>query len=169
MWRRIGRTFSYFQWRWRTAPNHEMVAELPDSLQQLFWTMHPADQAHCIRAAVQCRREALRRGMAAHDRERLEQAALVHDVGKGVIAIGLGPRLVSALPFIPGLQRLFMLLRPNGAEQLMVLADHAQLGANLLARAGCAEAVVELVANHHEPALDNDVLAGILQRCDNGC
>jgi hypothetical protein len=96
----------------------------------------------------------------------LQQAALLHDVGKSgaefsvidrsltVFLAALAPRLLGAL----------LHARPAFARRYAVYADHARIGANRLRAAGATE-LAGIVAEHHAAQPASEVTRG-LQRAD---
>lgn len=96
----------------------------------------------------------------------LQQAALVHDMGKAGARVSVVERSVTvflsaASP--PLLQRLLR-ARPGFARRYEIYRDHARIGAERLYAAGAAE-LAAVVAEHHasHPTLD---LTRRLQRAD---
>jgi hypothetical protein len=72
------------------------------------------------------------------------RAALCHDVGKSVAALGpVGRALATAAGALPG-------VRPGGRAGAYLA--HAELGARLLAGAGARPETVAWAAAHHDPA-----------------
>lgn len=96
----------------------------------------------------------------------LQQAALLHDVGKSgtefsvidrsltVFLAALAPRLLEAL----------LKARPAFARRYAVYADHARIGADRLRAAGATE-LAGIVAEHHAAQPASEVTRG-LQRAD---
>jgi putative nucleotidyltransferase with HDIG domain len=112
---------------------------------ELFYSMSPMDQHHCL-AVFRTLREAGEADGA------LLQAALLHDVGKtrgpvriwhrvmAVLANALAPRLWEKMDEKPGTWR----------YPFYVHRQHALLGAELAHEAGCSHEVVWLVAHHED-------------------
>jgi hypothetical protein len=96
----------------------------------------------------------------------LQQAALLHDVGKSgaefsvmdrsltVFLAALAPRLLEAL----------LKARPAFARRYAVYADHARIGADRLRAVGATE-LAGIVAEHHAAQPASEVTRG-LQRAD---
>jgi hypothetical protein len=96
----------------------------------------------------------------------LQQAALLHDVGKSgaefsvidrslaVFLAALAPRLLEAV----------LKARPAFARRYAVYADHARIGADRLRAAGATE-LAGIVAEHHAVQPASEVTRG-LQRAD---
>jgi len=73
-------------------------------------------------------------------------AALVHDVGKIVVALGMPERFAELVRESAASQRPF-----HDVEQERLGATHAEVGAYLLGRWGLPFSLVECVAYHHRP------------------
>jgi hypothetical protein len=154
------------RWRYRTRQfvrglrpriSAEEAAEarrlLSDGELRLFLAMTPRDR----RQAFDVLRWLQHRGEPS---EALQVAALLHDAGKGEIAVcdriafvlleAISPRLVDALAARHGSRR----RRP-----LWRLRHHARLGASRLERAGSDPRVLELVRGHCSDPGDDDELA----------
>jgi len=102
---------------------------------RLFWGQAAADQRH----ALGCARVVLER---APGRPDLARAALLHDVGKGMVRLGVGGRVLAT-----GLSLLHL---PTPGRLGAYLA-HGCRGAHELARAR-AEPLVVAYARHHHAA-----------------
>jgi hypothetical protein len=109
----------------------------------LFDAMHRADRRHGVDVV-----RALRRA-GVTDRDALV-AGLLHDCGKG--RVGVVPRVIHALGERYGdrIRRAAAVL-PGMAPALDHLARHAELSAELAARAGCSERTVELIRWQEAP------------------
>jgi hypothetical protein len=130
----------------------EVAALLPRTALDLFESMSPADQRHALRVCM---------GLRA--RGRFEQdiltAALLHDVGKAagrvpfwtrpVIVIGkrFSPRLLTRLTVYPVEEGHL----PRWRRALSYAWWHAEVGAELAARAGLSELAVHYIRMHHRP------------------
>jgi hypothetical protein len=127
----------------------DLAQNLHPLQQELFFQMPPMDQRHCL-AVFQALRE------AGHRDPALLQAALIHDVGKSlgpvgirhrvtaVLAKALSPRLWESLDGEPG----------SWLYPFRVHRQHAALGAELAAQAGCSSEVVWLVAHHEDDHIE---------------
>ena len=116
----------------------------------LFRGMSPADQRHSLRVL----RALLQNGPQG---ESLLKAALLHDIGKSRCRINVLHRTAAVLlKAVFGHVPAFITVRPDGRAcslPLFVIANHARIGANMLAQAGTEERVWRLVELHHlEPA-----------------
>ena len=145
-------------------------AVLPEGAYRLFEKMSPGDRAHALCVARLLRR----RGQITPE---VEQAALLHDVGKVGGGLALPYRgLVVILNRINGhwLDHLAKADPASWRYPFYVHLHHAELGACWCERAGCPALTVALV-RHHESALDSvgdPVLAeklARLQQADNMC
>jgi HD-like signal output (HDOD) protein len=98
----------------------------------------------------------------AHLQNAAVVSALLHDVGKLVLAARLPSYMERALAVASRDQCTF-----HDAEQKCVGATHAEIGGYLLGLWGLAPVVVEIVANHHaptrvaDPSHGFDALAGV--------
>lgn len=120
---------------------------------RVYQGMDPRDREHACRVTLHLLRE---RPAAAPE---LVAAALLHDCGKSVRPYRVAERVLVGL--VP--TRLARLLPPLGA--LGIRAQHPELGAALLTRAGARPRVADLVARHHRPA--GDAEAGLLHHYDD--
>jgi len=114
----------------------EAFALMSSSEQQLYRSMTPRDQQHCLVVYARLRE------MHTEDRDLLV-AAMLHDCGKG--SITLWHRVVFVLldATAPSLLRRAVAHRPESA--LYRCVHHAELGAQLAETAGSSPAVVELI------------------------
>lgn len=144
------------------APDGEAVRTLLSPAEfRLFEAMEPRDRSHAVRTL-----RWLERAGAATGRD-VRVAALVHDVGKGRLALWHRVAYVL-LGALPGALLDRLCRRGAGARgALWRLRHHDLLGAALLREAGSAPRVVELVERHLTPraaADDPDLRA--LQEAD---
>lgn len=130
----------------------EVVAILPSEALPLFQSMSPADQHHALRVC---------RGLRArgYDERDVLIAALLHDVGKAagrvpfwtrpVIVLGkrFAPHLLTRVTAYPvALQHL-----PRWQRSLSYAWWHAEVGADLAAKAGLNARVAHYIRMHHRP------------------
>ena len=98
--------------------------------------------------------------------ELLQQAALLHDMGKGLVTFSIIERSLTVLIKAVSPAALTALLRTRPGLELRyhTYADHAAIGARLLEAAGAPE-LAAIVAEHHDsqPRLE---LTRRLQRAD---
>jgi hypothetical protein len=119
----------------RPAEQAEASRLLRPEERKLFWEQATPDQRH----ALECARALLERAPGRYD---LARAALLHDVGKGTVWLGIPGRVLATglsllhLP-TPGPLGIYLTHGPRGAEEL------AGLG---------AEPLVVAYARHHHAA-----------------
>jgi putative nucleotidyltransferase with HDIG domain len=96
----------------------------------------------------------------------LQQAALLHDIGKRDAQFSVLERSLSVFfkALSPPLLRRVAAMRPAFGDRLRIYEDHARIGADRLRTAGAPE-IAAIVAEHHaeHPALD---LTRRLQQAD---
>ena len=128
----------------------EVARWLPPSAYALFTSMSPADQRHSLRVCLGLQ------ALGCAEPEMLA-AALLHDVGKArgrvpfwtrpVIVAGkrIAPRLLKQVAVYPreGL--------PRWRRALGYAWWHAEIGAEMAARAGLPERAVLYIRTHHQP------------------
>ncbi len=119
-------------------------------LWRLFQQQSRADQAHALAVWRAVR--------AAGGDNVVQQAALLHDVGKSRVPLRLWHRVLAVLgraccprwargPWAQG--------PPRGWRAAFVVAEHhAAWGAAMAQAVGAAAEVVELIAHHHDPVPD---------------
>lgn len=93
----------------------------------------PYTRGHSERVAEYAQAIAVQMGLSQADREMLERAALLHDVGK--IGVSLGT-LVSAKDLTP--------------DEMRAIRRHPVLGADLLGDVDFLRDIVDVVRSHHE-------------------
>ncbi len=140
---------------WRSLAAHPLDdddraildATLPAAGQALFFTMSRNDQRHSLTVY----RALGARGCA--DGELLA-AALLHDSGKGSgrVPFLVRPLVVLLRAFAPKLLDWFARSpRPWFRRPFYYAWRHADIGADLAARAGLSPRVVTLIRTHHQP------------------
>lgn len=117
----------------------------------LFVAMESRDRTHAVRTLNR-----LDRGAGAGDRHAapagdLRVAALVHDVGKGRLALGHRVAYVLLHAASPALLDRLARRGRGWRGALWRIRHHALLGGGLLREAGSAPRVVELVERHTAP------------------
>jgi len=172
MWTRIKQVLRYL-FR-RMGPEEKALVQrfLDEQEQVLFWTMGEGDQLHCVSVA----REIFKEDLSLEEKTLLVKAALLHDVGKAVGALSLLDRILYTIvdrlvPFYltdlqaPTRARSFLERR---RQALVILHQHAQLGARMVEKNGCAPEVVALVEAHHRNSSEGRdwQLLRLLQRAD---
>jgi hypothetical protein len=144
---------------------------LSEAAYKLYAEMSPGDQVHalCVLARVQS---------MGQSSSALEQAALLHDVGKAGSGLTLGHRvLIVLVRWLHGdlLVRLAQAQRGSWRYPFYVHVHHAELGARRCAQVGCSQRTIALVQYHgldslarlDDPDLREEL--GVLQRADNLC
>jgi len=122
------------------ALRDEAFAWLPEPQRHLFDSMTPRDQQHCLDVYRRLR-------AAGHDDADLLAAALLHDCGKGPIALWHRVAFVLLQGAAPALLR--RVARPgDGASWRATMhrcLHHEELGAQLARAAGCSERTAALI------------------------
>jgi hypothetical protein len=127
------------------ALRHEGLSLLGAGERRLFASMAPRDQQHCLDVYRRLRD-------AGHGDRELLAAALLHDAGKGRVALWHRVAYVLLRAAAPGL--LERLAAPAGApwpavsglrQALFRCLHHERLGARLAREAGCSETVAALI------------------------
>lgn len=130
------------------ADDHAILdATLPVAGRALFFTMSRNDQRHSL-TVYRALRE---RGCDDAD---LLAAALLHDSGKGGgrVPFLIRPVVVLLRAFAPGVLRwLARSPRPWFRRPFYYAWRHAEIGADLAARADLSPRVVTLIRTHHQP------------------
>lgn len=122
----------------------------------LFRSMPRCDQRHCLDVFY-----ALRDG--GYGNETLLRAALIHDVGKSAGRLPIWHRVAVVLldRFWPGRLSSLAAHGQGWKAPFVVHAQHARLGAQWAAEAGCSPQVVALIRAHHEPGAEEKRLAAL--------
>lgn len=138
-------------------------SRLSAAQRRLFVTMDLADQRHCLDVY-----RLLTEG--GHDDEDLLQAALLHDVGKGLTRVRLWHRVAVVIvnAIHRGIcDRLQCDKQGSWRYPFFVHRHHAELGARLIEAAGSRPRVVDLVRRHDTGGDDGALEA--LRRADQEC
>jgi hypothetical protein len=153
----------------RVSPDDLREADevLPSNAQELFRRMSVPDQRHSLNVMRMLRRQ-------GHAEPDLLAAALLHDVGKSAAWIAPWHRavIVLGMRFAQGLFAWLGGGEPHGWRRpFVVLRQHAEIGAEWAAQAGCSALTVSLIRRHQEPLrrapLDQEErLLVALQRAD---
>ncbi len=147
----------------RPRVDAELLADafrlLREPEQRLFSTMTLRDQQHCLDVYNRLRQQ-------GHDDPELLAAALLHDVGKGRIALWHRVAYVLLSAATPGLLRRLAVPGdgPNWRAALYRCRHHPELGAELARQAGCPTQVVALIHGENVDAQDGRLAA--LQAAD---
>ena len=146
----------------RVSDDERVAVErlLGPALWPLFAGLPVNDQRHGLDVL-----ETVRRLEGQPDR-LLQQAALLHDVGKAGAAFSVVDRSLTVFlgAASPRLLRMLRQARPGFARRHDVYVDHARIGAERLRAQGAAE-LAAIVAEHHSPAPTSEVTRR-LQRAD---
>ncbi len=132
----------------------EAFGLLNEREQALFVSMTPRDQQHCLSVYRRLRTE-------GHEDRALLTAALLHDVGKGEIALWHRVVYVLLEGGAPGLLR--RSASPGSGrgwrQTFYRCLHHPRLGAELAREAGCSEQVAVLIGTAADDAADERLLA----------
>lgn len=133
---------------------------LGPELSPLFLELPVNDQRHGLDVL-----ETVRRMEPEPDRI-LQQAALVHDAGKGGVRFSVIDRSLTVFlqAISPRVLGALLRIRPGFARRYRSYADHAQVGAERLRQQGALE-LASIVAEHHAAEPANEVTRR-LQRAD---
>jgi len=142
----------------RPRVDTELRAEAFDLLsepqRELFLTMTPRDQEHCLAVYDRLREQ----GQGERD---LLVAALLHDAGKGSVALWHRVAYVLLSAGAPGLLR--RLVEPGDGrlwrQALYRCLHHPRLGAERARQAGCSEGAVALICEDATGAPAEQLLA----------
>jgi putative nucleotidyltransferase with HDIG domain len=144
----------------------EARALLSPAQRALFERMAAPDRHH----ALAVYRTLQERGIQSED---LLVAALLHDVGKAESPPPIWVRVAVVLleQFAPRLLAQISAGEPRGWRRLFVIyRQHAEIGAEWAAQAGCSPRTVDLIRRHHLPVSSPeggaDPLLAILQEVD---
>jgi hypothetical protein len=139
----------------RARPTKQGMAEaqaaLPPELYTLFARLQPSELAHSINVFRSVRTQ-------SEDPDLLA-AALLHDVGKIVVPLGLWEKVFIVLVRKLGLRGFFdrfnrgaLDAKPSGFARGLVVAErHPAWGAQLANQAGASRMVVQLIRRHQDP------------------
>jgi len=132
----------------------EAFALLAEPQRRLFASMTPRDQQHCLDVYRRLR-------AAGHDDPDLLTAALLHDAGKGPIALWHRVAFVLLDGAAPALLRRIA-LESDGASWRATMyrcLHHEALGAQLARAAGCSERTAALIRGDGVAADDRAFVA----------
>ena len=119
----------------RPAEQARAAALLRPQERPLFWQQTPADQRHGWESAARV----MARTPARRD---LARAALLHDVGKGIVRLSVPGRILA------GVLSLLHLPAPGALGAYLA---HGPCGAEALQAAGAEPVVVAYARHHHRP------------------
>jgi putative nucleotidyltransferase with HDIG domain len=89
-------------------------------------------------------------------------AALLHDVGRLVLAKALTPHMLHLIAELAEAEN----LAPLEAERAVLMTDHAELGAIAAEAWQLPDAIVEAIRHHHAPLQSSSPLATIVALSD---
>lgn len=146
----------------RVTPQEALEVQriLGPELSPLFLALPVNDQRHgldVLRTVTQLEGEPTR---------MLQQAALLHDAGKGGVRFSVIDRSLAVFlsAVSPRLLETMLRARPGFASRYRAYADHARAGADQLKSRGATE-LAAIVAEHHAAAPASDITRR-LQRAD---
>lgn len=140
------------------ALRDEAFALLTEPQRRLFESMTVRDQQHCLDVYRRLRASSPPRG---HDNSDLLVAALLHDCGKGQIALWHRVAYVVLDAAAPGFLRGIAAPGdgPGWRKALYRCVHHAELGARLAGQAGSSSRVVDLIRGEHDAATSEQLAA----------
>jgi putative nucleotidyltransferase with HDIG domain len=145
----------------RVTPEERATAErILGPLAPFFLKLPVNDQRHGLDVLKTVTR------LEAEPSQLLQQAALLHDMGKSEAHFSVIERSLTVflLSVSPGILRTLQRSRPAFARRYGIYADHARIGAEQLRAAGAAD-LAAIVAEHHATHPASEVTRG-LQRAD---
>jgi hypothetical protein len=132
----------------------EAFRVLNDQEQLLFSSMSPRDRQHCLDVFRALRER-------GHGDRHLLAAALLHDCGKGYVALWHRVAFVVAEATAPAL--LDRVIAPGDGpgwrQSLYRLRHHEEIGADLARRAGSSSVTIELIRSSPSPELREPLAA----------
>jgi hypothetical protein len=132
----------------RDPPDDEPARRiLPSNLYALFQRMPPEDRQHGL--------EMLRLVSACGEPDpTLQQAALLHDVGKAEAGVGLSHRILRVLlaHHVGWLWRWLTADATGWRQPFWVVANHPSRGADWVAASGGGADLADLIRHHEAPA-----------------
>lgn len=153
----------------RVSPDDLREADemLPPQARELYRRMSVPDQRHALNVMRALRDE-------SHTEPDLLAAALLHDVAKSAARIHAWHRAIIVLSkrFAPGVLEWLTRGEPCGWRRPFVIhRQHAELGAEWAAQAGCSALTISLIRRHQEslhraPREKEEQLLIALQRAD---
>jgi putative nucleotidyltransferase with HDIG domain len=152
---RVGQVRSAHTASMSIADLAEVRAHLDPQLTELFLRMAVRDQVHALRV--------LHRLDGAEP--LLQQAALLHDIGKSEAPLGTIGRSLMVLAGAIGARGLLMRV-PGIGPRVRRYLDHPRIGADLLRHAGADAPLVQIVAEHESKRPSHPETA-VLQAMDD--
>ena len=157
---RVGQFWRHASARVTPAESLEAQQILGPELSPLFLALPVNDQRHGLDVLETVSR------LEGEPSRLLQQAALLHDVGKGGVRFSVVDRSLAVFlaAISPRLLGALLKARPAFAGRYRAYSDHARAGAEQLQARGATE-LASIVAEHHAPAPASDVTRR-LQRAD---
>ncbi len=159
-WRRVRQFLRAIWGRVRPAEQAAVIAYLSPEQACLFRLMDRCDRRHCLDVFYTLRDAGCRD-------ELLLRAALLHDVGK--VGSGLTVWHRVAVVLLASIRPAWLTCLAGDGRRwrrpFAVHMHHPELGARLVAAAGCRPEVVDLIRRHHDPRPDDARLV-LLQWAD---
>src|ERR1700682_5478989 len=157
--RRVGQFWRHASAR-VTAQERASAEQILGSLAPLFLELPVNDQRHGLDVLGTVTR------LEGHPSHLLQQAALLHDLGKSEAHFSVIERSLTVFlrAVSPKTLQTLQRSRPEFASRYEIYADHARVGAERLRAAGAAE-LAAIVAEHHAKQPESQVTRG-LQRAD---
>lgn len=132
-----------------------LMAHLNRQEQEIFVKMGLLDQFHSLQVAYTIERLIIqdKRGV---DREFLIRCALLHDIGKINVKMGVWGKVFAVLitTFLP---KVADMLELRGNRAIYIYRNHAELGGQKLQKMGLFQEA-KIVARHHSPPREDDPL-----------
>jgi hypothetical protein len=164
---RSGQFFRGFRGAFAPGEIQTVRVLLSEEERRLFAAMQGRDRRHSMDMVRWLERHAPRHARPSYD---LLAAALLHDVGKGQLAVWdrVGFVLLGAVS-VRLRRRLASEEGWRWQRALWRLEHHAALGAEKLAVAGSRRRVIELVSRHTDPSPAGDEELAWLMTADSAC
>ena len=175
MIKRIKQFFNALIAEVRETESELISSYLTEKEEKLFYQMSIVDQRHALDVCYHVENSLKKKGY--HDKspemQLLRRAALLHDVGKraGDISIIDRGMIILMDRFWPGRVQIWALegrgsFLQNRRHACYVAINHSGLGANMLRQIDCESELIDLVANHHHPEIE-DWRVKIIQAADH--
>lgn len=175
MIKRIKKFFSALAAEVRETENELILSYLTKKEQDLFFQMSIVDQRHALDVCYHVEKSLKKKGY--HDKspemQLLRKAALLHDVGKRAGELSILDRVIIVLVdrFWPGQVEIWAIegrgsFFQNRRHACYIAINHSGLGATMLRQINCDSELIDLVAYHHHPEIE-DWRVKVLQAADS--